>query len=56
MFYFSNSRDILDLVKLSYIILRTGIASAQVQVNVIPRTFVMSESSMLFVKSRYRYE
>ena len=29
---FSNARDILDLVKLSYIILRTGIANAQVQV------------------------
>ena len=29
----SDKRDILDLVKLSYIIVRTGIGTGQIQVN-----------------------
>ena len=45
----SDKRDILDLVKLSYIIVRTGIGTGQIQVK---HYFTASLSVCCFVKKK----
>ena len=49
----SDKRDILDLVKLSYIIVRTGIGTGQIQVK---HYFTASLSVCCFVKKKKNFE